>query len=45
MNVGIGIETEQFLFWEYISWIFGTVYRDISQPKWLTSQSLMGNWV
>jgi hypothetical protein len=26
MNVGTGTETAQFLFWEYINWIFGTVY-------------------
>jgi hypothetical protein len=25
MNVGIGTETAQLLFWENINWIFGTV--------------------
>ncbi len=26
MNVGIGTEDAQFIFWEYINWIFGTLY-------------------
>ncbi len=26
MNVGIGTEATQFLFWEYINWISGTLY-------------------
>jgi hypothetical protein len=25
MNVGIGTEATQFLIWEHINWIFGTV--------------------
>jgi hypothetical protein len=45
MNVGIGTEAAQFLLGENISWIFGTVYRDISQAKWLASKSMMGNCV
>ncbi len=36
MNVGIGTEAKQFLFREYITWIFGTVY----ELKWLAGRCM-----
>ncbi len=33
MNIGIGTEATQFLFREYINWIFGTVYNNQRSRK------------
>jgi hypothetical protein len=35
MNVGIGTEAAQFLFWEYINWIFDT-------KQWLAKLPTLG---
>jgi hypothetical protein len=40
MNVGIGTEAAQFLFWEYLNWIFGTVRIKKTGPQ----ISLMGTF-
>ncbi len=36
MNVGIGTEAMQFLFCEYINWIFGTMYSMLQNDPQLT---------